>query len=142
MYAAELSCQEFTNFNYIHDFNSLDDTNMYQLPISEHFNEYPFDQNDISNDLQSTTAVDYYQSDQSSHIDHEETVSGDSAYTDIIEMSVSQANNYVAETDDVIDINAGVLQHFRRDINGGLHLFREIHIEDGAMIIQVFSCLT
>lgn len=135
----ELSCQEVMNFNYISDITTFDDTNIHQLPIAEYLNDFQFDQNDISSstDLHS---IDY-QSEQSNHIDHEEIISGDSAFTDIIEMSVSQANNYVAETDDVIDINDGVLQHFRRDINGGLHLFREIQIKDGAMTIQVFDCL-
>lgn len=136
----ELSCQDVMNQNYI---NTLDDTDMHQLLISEYLNDFQSNENNISKDidLHSINTIDYHQSEQSSHIDHEEIISGNNDFTDIIEMSVSQANSYVAETDDVIDINAGVLQHFRRDSNGGLHLFREIHIEDGAMIIQVFSCL-
>lgn len=76
MFATELSRQQVMNFSYASDINTLDNTDMHQLPILEYLNEFQFDQNDISSDTDSHSinTIDYYQSEQLSHVDHEEIV--------------------------------------------------------------------
>lgn len=78
--------------------------------------------------------VNDIQTDGDLHYEEEEDNNNSTDDCSLVEMSVTEVLEFVNETDDVVEINAGVLQHFKRDQNRCLHLFQEITIANGAIL--------
>lgn len=56
-----------------------------------------------------------------------------------LDTNVSDIVNLVQITDEIFEIKNGVVQQFRKDTNGGIHLWREFCIEENMEIMTEFQ---